>query len=53
MVHAVHNGISARIQEGRALNQEGEKIKEAFPTFAHSELFVRSIAVIEKGLAEK
>ena len=31
VVHPVEDGISARVQEGGALGQEGETIKESFP----------------------
>jgi len=53
VMHTVHNSIGTRVQEGRTLHKKGEKIKEPFPSFRHGELFVRSIAVVEKGLAEE
>jgi hypothetical protein len=53
VMHAVHYGIRTWIKKGRALNKKSEKIKKPLPAFAHGKLFVRSIAVIEKGLAEK
>jgi hypothetical protein len=53
MVHAVHDRISARIQEGRALEKKSGGVKESFPAFLHREHFVRRVTVQEKGLAEQ
>jgi hypothetical protein len=52
-MHAVQNGIRSRVQKGRTLYYECHKIKESFPPFIHGEHFMRSITMIEKGLAEK
>lgn len=53
MMHSVHDGIRARIQERRALADECEQVKCFFPERAGREHFVRRVPVQEKRLAEK
>jgi hypothetical protein len=53
MMHAMHDGIGARVQKRSALGDEGKDIKKALPECIHAEHFVGSIAVQVKRLTEK
>jgi len=52
MVHAVQDSIGPGVQEGRALGNKSEAVKESFPEFIHSEHLMRSIAVQEESLCK-
>jgi len=53
VVHAVHNGISPRIQKRRTLRNKGYQVEIAFPEFRHCKHFVGCIAVQKECLAEQ
>jgi hypothetical protein len=53
MVHAVHNGVRAGIQEGRTLGNEREEIKEPLPKLRHRKHSVSRIPMKKKGLTKE
>ena len=50
VVHPVEDGIAPGIQEGAALDDEGESIKEFLPEFIHLKHLMRGIAVQKESL---
>ncbi len=53
MMHPVHNGVGAGIQERGTLRDEGEEIEEPLPEPAHGEHPVRRVSVQEECLTEE
>jgi hypothetical protein len=53
MMHAVHDGVSAGIQEGSALGDKRHHVKSALPAFAGGEHLMRGVPVKKEGLEKK
>jgi hypothetical protein len=53
VVHPVEYGVGAWVEEGRALGDKSEAIKEFLPKFVHFKHLVGSVAVQEEGLGKK
>jgi hypothetical protein len=50
MMHPVKDRIGTRIEKGRALRKEGEKVEEPLPKFIHPKHLMGSIAVQKERL---
>lgn len=53
MVHTVHNSISARVQERRALGNERKQIEKTLPEFIHGKHLMGCITMMKKSLAKQ
>lgn len=53
VVHAVHDGVSTRIEKRGTLSYKGKEVKETIPEPVHGEHFMRRIPMQEKCLTEE
>lgn len=52
VMHAMQDRVCPGVEEGRALGDKSETVKEPFPEFIHSEHLMRSIAMQEESLGK-
>ena len=53
MVHAVQDSIGPGVQEGRALGNKSEAVKELLPELIHLKHLMRTIAMQEESLCKQ